>query len=92
MTEPISSELLEAFRRIAAMESRIDSLTEGVREIGMLERRIDDLSEQNRKLAAGTRLAHGMISYLCHHSGIDHQELAAYAAKAAQTFDQDANQ
>ena len=75
MTEPISSELLEAFRRIAAMESRIDSLT-----------------EQNRKLAAGTRLAHGMISYICHHSGIDHQELAAYAAKAAQTFDQDANQ
>ena len=75
MTEPISSELLEAFRRIAAMESRIDELT-----------------EQNRKLAAGTRLAHGMISYLCHHAGIDHQELAAYAAKAAQTFDQEQKQ
>ena len=55
-----------------------------------METRIDTLTEENRKLAAGTRLAHGMISYLCHHSGIDHQELAAYAAKAAQTFDQDA--
>ena len=92
MTEPISTEMLEACRRITAMESRMNAIAEDMREIGMLERRIDELSEQNRKLAAGTRLAHGMISYLCHHAGIDHQELAAYAAKAAQTFDQDANQ